>query len=76
MGCSPPGCSVRGDSPDQNPGVGCHALLQEIFQIQELNPGLLHYRQDSLPSEPPGKPKAHKDVEVLYHKLDLIQSPF
>ena len=57
-------------------GWVCHALLQEIFQIQGLNPGLLHYRQDSLPSEPPGKPNAHKDLEVLCHKLDLIPSPF
>ena len=28
----------------QNTGVGSHALLQEIFLIHRLNPGLLHYR--------------------------------
>ena len=33
------------DSPGRNTGVGCHAFLQEIFQIQELNPHLLHCRQ-------------------------------
>ena len=42
---SPPGSSVHGDSPDKNTGVGCHALLQEIFPNQGLNPGLPHCRQ-------------------------------
>ena len=41
----PPGSSVRGDSPDKNPGVGCHALLQGIFPTQGSNPGLLQCRQ-------------------------------
>ena len=31
MNCSPPGSSVHGDSPGENTGVGCHALLQGIF---------------------------------------------
>ena len=34
MDCSPPGSSVHGDSPGKNAGVGCHALLQEIFPVQ------------------------------------------
>ena len=33
------------DSPGKNSGVGCHALLQEIFLTQESNPGLLRCRQ-------------------------------
>ena len=36
------------DSLGKNTGMGCHALLQGIFPIQELNPYLwcfLHYRQ-------------------------------
>ena len=33
------------DFPGKNTGVGCHFLLQEIFPIQGLNPGLSHYRQ-------------------------------
>jgi len=45
MDCSPPGSSVHGDSPDKNTGVGCHALLQEIFPDQGLNPGLPQCRQ-------------------------------
>ena len=42
MVCSPPGSSVCGDSPGNNTGVGCHALLQRIFPTQGLNPGLPH----------------------------------
>ena len=45
IGCSPPGSSVHGASPDKNTGVGCHALLQGIFTIQGLNLGLLHCRR-------------------------------
>ena len=36
------------DIPGKNNGVGCHALLQGIFQTQGLNPHLshlLHWRQ-------------------------------
>ena len=44
MDCSPPGSSVHGDSPGQDTGVGCHALLQGIFPTLGSNPGLLHCR--------------------------------
>ena len=44
MDCSPKGSSVREDSSGKNTGVGCHALLQEIFPTQGLNSGLLHCR--------------------------------
>ena len=33
------------DSPGKNTGVGSHFLLQGIFLTQELNLGLLHWRQ-------------------------------
>ena len=33
------------DFPGKNTRVGCPCLLQGIFQIQGLNPGLLHCRQ-------------------------------
>ena len=33
------------NSPGQNTGVGSLSLLQKIFPIQGLNPGLLHCRQ-------------------------------
>ena len=44
------------DSPGKNTGVGSHSLLQGIFPIQGLNPGLLHGQVNSLRSESPGKP--------------------
>ena len=37
--CSHPGSSVHGDSPGKNTTVGCCALLQGIFPIQESNLG-------------------------------------
>ena len=42
--CSPPGSSVRGDSPGKNTGVSCHTLLQGIFPTRGSNPGLPHCR--------------------------------
>ena len=59
MDCSPPGCSVHGDFPDKNTGVGCHALLQGIFPTQGSNQHLclLHWQAGSLPLVPPGKPQ-------------------
>ena len=45
MDCSLPGSSVHGDSPGKNAGLGCHAVLQGIFPLQGLNPGLLHCKQ-------------------------------
>ena len=58
MDCSLPGSSVHGDSPGQNTGVGSHSILQGISPTQGSNPGLPSALQvDSLPSEPPGKPK-------------------
>ena len=41
-------------SPGKNTGMGCHAFLQGIFPTQRSNPCLLHCRQNSLPTEPPG----------------------
>ena len=58
MDCSLPGSSVHRDSPGKNTAVGFHALLQGIFPTQGSNLHLLHWLADSLPSEPPGKPKA------------------
>ena len=60
MDCSPPGFAAHGaDSPDNNIGVGPHALLQGIFQSQGSNPChpslvcLLHCRAGSLLPAPP-----------------------
>ena len=57
MDCSLPGSSVHGDSLGKNMGVGCHALFQGIFPTQGSNPGPPSLQVESLPSEPPGKPK-------------------
>ena len=57
MDCNVPGASVHGDSPGKNTGVGCHALLQGIFPTQGLKPRAPALQAESLPSEPPGKPK-------------------
>ena len=35
MDCTPSGFSVHWDSPDKNPGMGCHALLQGSSQPRE-----------------------------------------
>ena len=56
MDCSPPGSSVHGDSPGKNTGVGCHALLQEIFPGPGIKPGSPALQVDSLPAVLPGKP--------------------
>ena len=60
--------SVHGNSPRKNTGVGCHALLEGIFPIQELNLPLLyllHWQLGSLPLAPPGKPNYSYRVYVL-----------
>ena len=49
----------------QNTGVGCDALLQEIFLIQGLNPcllSLLHWQEGSLSLVPPEK-QVHKSFQ-------------
>ena len=46
------------DSPGEDTGVGCHALLQGIFLTQGSNSRLLglgHWQGDSLLQVPPGK---------------------
>ena len=53
MDCSPTGSFVHGDSPGKNTGMGCHVLLPNP-EIEPRSPAL---QEDSLPSEPPGKPK-------------------
>ena len=45
MDCSPPGSFAHGDSLGKDAGVGCNALLQEIFPTQGLNLSLLCCRR-------------------------------
>ena len=59
-----------GDSPGKNTGVGCHVLLQGIFQTQGSNPHLLcllHWQAGSLPLAPPGKPKIIIYLYITYY---------
>ena len=44
-GMQPARLLCPGDFPGKNTGVDSHFLLQGIFLTQELNPGLLYYRQ-------------------------------
>ena len=45
MDCNPPGSSVHVILQAIKIAVGCHFLLQGIFQTQESNLGLLHCKQ-------------------------------
>ena len=59
MDCSSPGSSVCGHSSGKKTGVGCHALLQDIFLTQGSNKRhlrFLHWQVGSLLLVPPGKP--------------------
>ena len=53
MACQAP---LSMDSPGKNTGVGCHALLQGIFQTQGSNLRLLHWQAGSLQLAPLGSP--------------------
>ena len=67
MNCSPSGSSVHGDSPGQNTGVGCHALLQGIFPKQGLNPVLFHCRQILYHLSYQGRNRVKKNAFVLIY---------
>ena len=45
------------NSPSQNTGVGSLSLLQGIFPTPGIEPKSPALQADSLPAEPPGKPK-------------------
>ena len=56
---SPAGSSVLypQDFPGKNTGVGCHFFLQGDLLDLGIKPGSLALQADSLPIEPPGKPR-------------------
>ena len=69
------GASVHGDSPGKNAGVGCHALLQEIFPTQGSNLRLLcllHWQTGSLPLVPSRKPSVDNTTSVWDWKKVLV----
>ena len=53
---SPPGSSVHGKSQVRITAMGCHFLLQGVFQTQKLNLSFLHKEADSLPLSHLGNP--------------------
>ena len=57
MDCSPPGSSVHGDSPGKNTGVGCPCPPPGDLPNSGIEPSSPALQVDSLPFEPPGKPK-------------------
>ena len=65
------------DFSGKNTEVGCHFLLQGTFQTQGWNLCLLHGQADSLPSEPPGKPKLGNNLSQLQRQwlLSISASP-
>ena len=65
MDYNPPYYSVHEDSPGQNTGVGCHALLLGIFPIQGSNPGLPHCRQILYHLSHQGSPVIHEGKNLF-----------
>ena len=67
------------DSLGKNTGVGCHTLFQWIFPTQVLNSCLLHllnWQEDSLPTEPPGKPCLNSTMyQIIMGRLSQEHSP-
>ena len=61
------------NSPGQNTGVGSHSLIQGILPTQESNPSPA-LQADSLPAEPPGKPK-NAGVDGMSMDLHLSLAP-
>ena len=71
MGYSlPPALSMG--FPGKSTGEGYCFLLQGIFLTQGSNPGLSHYRQMLLPSEPPGKGMSLNAVSSVIRRFFLF----
>ena len=71
MDCSPPGSSIHGILQARIL-EWVAMLLQGIFLIQGLNPGLLclmHWQVGSLPLAPPGKPHSIQDLSLVIFTL-------
>ena len=68
MDYSPPGSSIRGDSPGKNTGVGCLTLLQGIFPIQGSNQGLPHCRRILYCLSHQGSPRILEWVAYLFFR--------
>ena len=56
-GLQPTRVPCQGDLTGKNIGVSCHSLLQGLFHHPGIKPRFPALQVDSLPLEPPGKPK-------------------
>ena len=61
------------NSPGQNTGVGRLSLLQGIFPIQGLNPGLLHCRWILYQLSHLGSPWLYKDIKMHFSLWDAVK---
>ena len=59
------------NSPGKNTGVGGHSLLQGDLPNPGIDPRSPALQADSLPSEPPGKPRKYPYVKVAQLCLTL-----
>ena len=79
--CDPMDCSLLGSSgvPWNSPGkdtrLGCHSLLQRNLPDPGIKPGSPTLQADSLPSEPPGKPKHRWCWVVSLPHASLVSGP-
>ena len=80
MDCSPPGSSCPWNSPGNNTGVGCRALLHDPPWLYLPNPGIKPrspmLQVDSLLPEPPGKPNLYLEIIPDARLLLLLLSRF
>ena len=67
-------CRIHGGSPGKNTGVGCHALLREIFPIQAWNPGFPHCRQILYCLSHQGSPRTLEWITYPFSKRSSLPS--
>ena len=76
MDCNPLGSSgAPWNSPGKNTRVGCHSLLQSNLSDPGIKPGSPTLQADSLPSEPPGKPKHRWCWVISLSHASLFSGP-
>ena len=63
-GLQPTRVPCQGDLTGKNIGVSCHSLLQGLFHHAGIKPRFPALKEDSLPSEPPGKLLAVKFGQI------------
>ena len=63
------------NSPGRNTEVGCHLLLQGIFQTQGSNPGLLRCRQILYHLSHQKNPKSLNDMFNQMHSMVMLILP-